>query len=499
LDDVTTYLFVLDADSEAATAESARRLDEAYGAGRAEVSGGLQPRWGPTDRIAFHRTDTERPDDSLETDLCTIAPDGDGLRTLTNGNLRTGAARWHPGGEKIAFVAGNPENWYEPSEVYVVDERTREYWSVSGSLDRTVARTGRPEWRDDETIVCPFADEGLTRLVALDAEADAPQRIFDAQGRDRNVEAFDLAGNTVAVGLGTASEGTDVHSFDASSLDPSRESVRRLTELNADVLAQAPAPQVRRVSFENSDGDEVEAIAYLPADFDFGDPDPVATIAAIHGGPMSYDAPTFTFEHTVWTSRGYGIVRVNYRGSTSYGREFSERLKGSRGDLESDDVVSGVRHLVDEGWADPDRLFVTGFSYGGITSAHIVTRYDDFAAAAPEHGIYDFYSNFGTDDNHIWHEWEFGLPWENQEKYRDLSSLTDVDQIETPLLITAGEEDWRCPPTQAEQLYVSVRKRGIDAKLVVYPGENHNIGDPKRVTHRLRELTDWFETHDPGT
>jgi dipeptidyl aminopeptidase/acylaminoacyl peptidase len=93
----------------------------------------------------------------------------------------------------------------------------------------------------------------------------------------------------------------------------------------------------------------------------------------------------------------------------------------------------------------------------------------------------------------------FGLPWENVETYRDISSITDVGEIETPLLVTAGEDDWRCPPTQAEQLYVSVRKQGVPAKLVVYQDEHHDVGDPERAIHRLEALLDWFERHDPTT
>ena len=512
LDDVTTYLFVVDAraDGDPDDAESARRLDEAYGAGSGEPLSGLQPRWGPRDRIAFLTNDTDRPDDSLAMDVFTIAPDGTDRRKHTDGTLRASAPRFSPDGGRLAFVGGNPENWYEPSEVFVASldsgVESDGYTSLSASLDRTVARTGAPTWVDDETLLCAFADEGLTRLVALEATTDAPRRTFEWQGRMRTLEAVDEAGGTVAVCCNCPAEGPVIHAFDTVSDDrggtdvddvanPSDDAVRQLHGLNESVLEDLPTPAVRRVTFENGDGDEVEAIVYLPPGFVPGDSEPAPTIAAIHGGPMSYDAPTFRFEHALWTSRGYVVVRVNYRGSTSYGCEFAERLKGSRGRLESDDVVSGVRRLVDDGWADPENLFVTGFSYGGITTAHIVTRYDDFAAAAPEHGIYDFYSNVGTDDNHAWHEWEFGMPWEHPETYREISSITDVDRIETPLLITAGEEDWRCPPTQAEQLYVSVRKRGGDAKLVVYPNEHHNIGDPTRATHRLRELTRWFERY----
>jgi dipeptidyl aminopeptidase/acylaminoacyl peptidase len=272
----------------------------------------------------------------------------------------------------------------------------------------------------------------------------------------------------------------------------------RVTELNGSFTADHPTPTHRRVTHENSDGQPVEAVVYLPEDIDPEADEPLPTIAAIHGGPMSYDAPEFTFSTAAWCSRGYAVIKPNYRGSTSYGRGWAERLKGTRGDLEADDVVSGVRQLVDDGWAHPDRLFCTGFSYGGITTGHIVTQYHDFAAAAPEHGIYDFYSNFGTDDNHTWHEWEFGLPWENLDTYRDISSLNEVDAVETPLLVTAGEEDWRGPPDAGRAALRERAQTGLDAKLVIYPGEHHGVGAPKRATHRMAELTAWFEQHDPG-
>ncbi|MFB6360522.1 MAG: alpha/beta hydrolase family protein, partial [Halobacteriales archaeon] len=343
-----------------------------------------------------------------------------------------------------------------------------------------------------------FADEGWARLVELDADADDPARVWDGQGRGRTAQLFDLNGDTIALGLTDPAQPNDVFTLDASGLDGADDDPAvRVTDLNGSFTAAHPAPEHQRVTYENSDGHTVEAIVYMPDDFDPDADGPRPTIAAIHGGPMSYDAPEFDFPLAYWCSRGYAVIKPNYRGSTSYGRDWAEQLKGTRGDLEADDVVSGVRQLVEQGWADPDRLFCTGFSYGGITTGHIVTQYHDFAAAAPEHGIYDFYSNFGTDDNHTWHEWEFGLPWANLDTYRDISSLTDVDAVETPLLITAGEEDWRCPPTQAEQLYVSVRKQGVDAKLVIYPGEHHDVGAPRRATHRLEELTAWFEQHDP--
>ncbi|HKL29103.1 MAG TPA: S9 family peptidase [Natrialbaceae archaeon] len=491
LDDVTPYLFVVDLDTR-----EERRLDDASGAGARLPLFGMQPRWGPTDRIAFLSNDTDNPDDSGVLDLFTIDPDGGNRRRLTDGTRRVSGARWSPSGDRIAIQSSHPRNLYVPTEINVLDVETGETRSISASLDRTVAWAGTAEWTDGDTLLAPMADEGQARLVRFDANRDAPERVFDGLGSARGIELFDHGGGTIGLSIGDPTEGTDLYALDADAVDAATDDpLVRLTSVNEDLVDEYPMPEVERVTYENDDGETIEAIVYLPPDLD----EPAPTIASIHGGPMSYDQPTFAFRLPYWTSRGYVVFKPNYRGSTSYGRAFSETLRGSRGTLETDDVTSGIEHLADRGLVDPERTFITGFSYGGITTAHAITRTDAFAAAAAEHGIYDFHSVFGTDDNHLWHEDEFGLPWEDPDTFRDISSITDVDDIETPLLLTAGENDWRCPPTQAEQLYVSVKKRGVPSKLVVYPDEHHNIGDPERAIHRLETLAEWFETHDPGT
>ncbi len=493
LDEIRSYLFVVDVE----TGET-ERLDDAYGQGAHEPLFGLQPAWGPGDRIAFASNRTDRPDDSGVLDLYTIDPDGDNLQKITDSTLSTHAYEWGPEGERIAYLARDPENWYEPEEVWVADTTGEEVTtqSVTASLDRTVWLLAEPTWIDEESIIAPVGDEGLTRLVRTDLARDEPERTFPAQGRDRTVVAADAAGGTVAAILSDPTDGQDVFAIDAAELDAeSPESLTQLTALNDDLLSGVDLPDCQRLRYENSDGEEIEAIVHLPPEFDPETDEQRPVIASIHGGPMAYDFPEFAFQYSYWADQGYVVYRPNYRGSTSYGREFAERLKGTRGDLETDDVVSGLETLADRGWVDPDQSLVTGFSYGGITTANVVTRSDAFAAAAAEHGIYDYRSSFGTDDNHLWHEWEFGLPWEQPDRFDDISPITDVDRIETPLLVTAGEADWRCPPTQAEQLYVSVRKQDTPAKLIVYQDEHHNVDDPDRAIHRLEALTDWFEEH----
>jgi len=492
LDEVTTYLFVVDVDTREAT-----RLDDAndggYGYGQ-----GLRPAWGADGRIAFTANHTDWPDDSDITDVYTIDPDGSNRRKLTDGELAAYSPTWSPDGERLAFVARPPENWYVPTEVYVTDGDREEYDSVSGDLDRTLARGGSPEWLDGETLVALIADGGWSRLARLHVD-DGPERVFDSQDRMETLGSLSVGGDTVAVETSRPSGG-GLDAIDAADLDagPEADDPRtRLTAFNDDLLDRIETPGCRRLTFESADGTEVEGLAFYPESFDPDDPDRRGLLLTIHGGPMAYDEPGFRFQDAYFTSRGYVVFKVNYRGSTSYGRDFCEILRGEWGSYEVEDLLAGVDELLDRGWADPDRLFPTGFSQGGVNTGYLVTRDDRFTAAAAEHGIYDFRSCFGTDDCQNWWESDFGLPWEHPGEYEDRSSLTDVDEIETPLLVTAGENDWRCPPSQSEQLYVSVRKQGVDAKLVVYQNEHHNVDNPDRAIHRLETIDDWFARYDP--
>ncbi|SEK49654.1 S9 family peptidase [Haloferax larsenii] len=495
-DEVTTYLFVVDLD----TGET-ERLDEATAAGPMSDASGLQPAWGPNDRIAYVTSDADEPDDTFVTDLFLIDPDGSNVEKVTAGDRFLGGPKWSPDGTQVAFVSGDPENWYVPSEIHVADLDTDELRSLSESLDRTVAMGAGPQWASDDELYTPVADGGKSRLVRLTPDADAPKRVFEAQGDYRAIQALDVGGDHASLVVSDPNEGWDIYSLSLDDIDATdeaeAESFKRLSALNTVVVDEYEMPQTRRVTYE-SDGWEVEGIVYAPADFDFDDPDPLPTIVAIHGGPMSYDEPEFRFEHPIFTSRGYLVFRPNYRGGTSYGREFAEELRGQWGTAEVADIVAGVEDLADRGWTDPDRVFGHGFSYGGIAQGYLVTQTDLLTAAVPEHGIYDLRSDYGNGDSRLWTEHEFGTPWENPDTIDAASAITDAGNIDTPLLVMAGGQDWRCPPTQSEQLYVAAKSQGVDAKLVVYPDEHHAVSNPERATHRLEQILDWYERHDPA-
>ena len=515
-----TYLFVVDVDDR-----EAERLDEAYASGAASALSGdaMTPYWGDEDRIAFASYQREDADDTWAMDVHTIASDGSDHRVLTDGTVRAGVAGWHPDGEHLAYTVGDPKNNYTTADLVVgADDANADPNVLSGDLEL-------PEWdafwASEDALVVPTGDHGQTVLHRVDATTGERTRLFPAAADDMTSAFFmdvDVAadGSTAAFVLTRADE-RNVHALDldaattdapaASDRDADPEPVASgraaaapdsdgaLTRLTTatESFSDRVDVECERLSFESDEGVEIDGLAYHAADADLDDAD-YPVIVDIHGGPTVYDQPWFRFNYAYWVSKGYVVLTVNYRGSTSFGHEFAEAISGDWGPREARDVEAGVEHLVDRGWVDPERVFVTGFSQGGINTAFVLAYTDVATAGAAEHGIYDFYSSYGTDDCHVWWDEEFGEPWDDPESYYELSSVTKVDQITDPLLLTAGENDWRCPPTQAEQMYLGVKKQGVDAKLVVYPELPHAYGPPETATHRLETVTEWFREHDPA-
>jgi len=500
-DTITSYLFVVGEDAvlgdDAADTESARKLEDAYGNGAFEGLSGLQPDWGESGDIAFISYRGKDPDSTLATDVFTVSSEGGDATAITDGDLSCNAPTWSPDGDRLAFSAGDDENWCIPTEARVWDGE--DHVSVTGDLDRTLARGSSFEWVDDETFYTLVGDEARTRIVRCDTEGPDWERTFEAQGDDRAVAGLAIDGDTAVLGLSHPNDGHDPYALPVDDLDADEEpdSLSRLAEVNDDLTGEYEMPEVQRVTFEN-DGWEISGVLYHPPDYEPGESDPAPTVCAIHGGPVSYDEPMFNFAHAALTSRGYLVFRPNYRGGSSFGRKFCETLHGQWGTVEASDIAAGIEELVDRGWTDPDRVFGYGFSYGGIAQGYLVTQYPDlFTAAAPEHGIYDLRSAYGTDDSHIWMENEYGYPWENPEDIDASSAITDIGNVETPLLVAAGGQDWRCPPSQSEQLYVAAQQAGAECRLVLYEDEHHNVGDPDRAIHRLEEITSWYRRHDP--
>lgn len=258
----------------------------------------------------------------------------------------------------------------------------------------------------------------------------------------------------------------------------------------------AHAGTLTRVSWRSSDGLEIQGLLALPEQSSTA---PHALVVEVHGGPTHAARATWSGRapHAACLlARGYAVLRPNVRGSTGRGPDFAAAVQGDMGGLDVDDVVTGVRHLVDRGVADPARLGILGISYGGFLAAWVPTRTDLFAASVARSPCTDWLlqhltSNIAEFDRRFL----VGDPFDPASQYGTRSPLRHVDRVHTPLLLTAGLEDLATPPSQAQVLHNALRERGVETRLVLYPGEGHGVREPRTLADECARVVGWFEEH----
>ncbi len=515
LDDVRTHLFVVDVDDRAARQITDGSCDE------------KSPVWSPDGNwILFASNRTGDADNSVRDDLWLVRPDGSEVRRLTHGDLQASGAVFSPDGDEVAFVGVlEPENTVVLSHLLTVrvadatpvaDLKAEVGTGLEGRFGvvpdhvqgdpalnarrypRPVRASSVRHWQvvQDRPVLQVFftgkdeihavvGDRGQNRLVRASRSGEV--QAIAPSDRLLALDRADVAGGTRMAVLSRDSAPQEVYRLDPQPV--------RLSTLNVRLASERKLATYQWVQYPGWHGEDVEALVTLPPDFRPGI-DRAPLLAQIHGGPQDFDTPTFDIDNQYFASRGYIVVQPNYHGSTSYGEEFCAVIRGRWGEIEHTDLMAAVDHLVGLGWADPERVYCTGFSYGGMMTNWAVGHTDRFRAAVSEHGLYDYRSCYGEDDCHLWWQDDLGVPWQNRAAYEASSPASSVENMHTPLLITAGNEDWRCPLSQAEQLYLALKKRGVATQLVVYQGEHHTVSRPRRAIDRLRRIVEWLGRYD---
>ena len=209
---------------------------------------------------------------------------------------------------------------------------------------------------------------------------------------------------------------------------------------------------------------------------------------------MSQYAHRFSFEAQLFAANGYLVVQTNPRGSSGYGQDFSHALWADWGGPDFEDVMAGVDHVVDQGWADPEALGVGGWSYGGILTDHVITKTDRFKAAISGASEVLYRSNYGHDHYQQFWEAELGLPWgETAQNWERISPFNFVENVTTPTLLMGGQDDWNVPILNSEQLYQALKRLGVETQLVVYPRQGHGIRVPSYQKDRYQRYLDWYD------
>jgi dipeptidyl aminopeptidase/acylaminoacyl peptidase len=389
---------------------------------------------------------------------------------------------WSPDGRQIAYTAASDEHliYYAQHRLMVVPAAGGTPRTISKDLDRNVIG---PQWSDDGRSIYAMIEEDRNQhLARFDVASGRVQPLLEGR---RETSAFELGPkNAVLVLDSTPGMPEEVYVLERGKL-------RALTHQNESWLSQVQLGTLDEISIESKDGTPIHGFILKPPNYTPGRRYP--TLLWIHGGPVSQFANSFDLNWQVLAAQGYVIVAANPRGSSGRGEAFSTAIWADWGHKDTEDVLAAVDHAVEQGIADPARLGVGGWSYGGILTDNVITRDKRFKAAVSGASIGNALSGYGTDMYIREYEAELGLPWKNLDVYvRNSYPFLHADRIVTPTLFMCGDQDFNVPLLNSEQMYQAVRSIGVDTELVIYPGQFHGFTRPSYLRDRLERWIAWY-------
>ncbi|MEO8294782.1 MAG: S9 family peptidase [Gemmatimonadota bacterium] len=477
--------------------------------GRARMIGGgdydyTAPAVSPDGRlIAFSSNRTADRDRNRNSDIWVTPADSGALVQVSHEAGTADNPRWSPDGKSLAYqeqvVANNYGShaylWVTSIDAGQGDAVPGAPRNLTATMDKSIAEGSYdeggatyPTWsRDGRSLYVGLEDRGRVTAWAIPSVGGAPRLLL---GGDVMIEYLSPSPSGFVYGMADGTHLSDVYTIDRAGGQQ-----RQLTHLNDDWFREVAVLPTESMVFRSRDGTTVEGFVVKPAGFEDGHRYP--TVLGIHGGPQWFYPVSYHMQFQIAAGRGYLAVYINPRGSTSYGTKFLERINGRYAHGDDQDFMTALDTVITRGWADPDNLFLMGNSYGGIATDWLITQTNRFRAAASSSGVADYTASFGVDDDPI--EWLAdmgGAPWQVPEKYRVQSAMTYVNRVVTPTIFLHGDEDHICPVGESERMYLALRLLGIDSKLVIFPGENHNF-DARASSYpvRTRLIFDWFDAH----
>jgi dipeptidyl aminopeptidase/acylaminoacyl peptidase len=215
----------------------------------------------------------------------------------------------------------------------------------------------------------------------------------------------------------------------------------------------------------------------------------------VHGGPTGRWSESIETWGQLLVTHGYAVFYPNIRGSVGYGQKFVEANRGDWGGGDFKDVMAGVEDLVKRGVADPEKLGIGGWSYGGYMAEWAITQTNVFKAAVSGAGMANLISEFGTEDHPAGDEWFYGVPWEQPEGFLNSSPFVHLKKAKTPTLVLQGDADAVDPLGQSQELYRGLKRYGVEAEFVVYPREPHGFHEEKHLLDRLNRILAWYDKY----
>ncbi|MGB3795212.1 MAG: S9 family peptidase [Alteraurantiacibacter sp.] len=456
--------------------------------------------WSPDGRTIYFSANrnADWQIDSVEGEVWALDTASLGITRLTGRDGPDGGAKVSPDGRLIAYTGfDDVGNAYEDAELHIMNSDGTNQRLLTADWDYNV---GAIEWdADSRGIYVQYDERGETSVARIGLDGSVRRIVSGLSGggfdRPYTGGSFSIAADdTIAFTGGTQSRPADVQVF-------SRGNTRYLTDLNSSLRATKAFGEVREITTSSSvDGMEIQGWLTLPAGYVEGTRLPL--ILEIHGGPFAAYGPHFATDNQLYAASGYAVLSANPRGSTSYGEAFAQEIDKDYPGNDYHDLISIVDEAIAQGIADPDRLFVTGGSGGGVLTSWIVGKTNRFRAAATQKPVINWTTQALTADGtgYFGLYWLGARPWENQQTFWDHSPLSLVGNVQTPTLVVVGAEDYRTPVSEAVQYYSALQLEGVPTALVRVPGASHGsiAARPSQSAAKASAILAWFERYANG-
>jgi len=471
--------------------------------------------WNPRgDEIAFLSNHEPDPDAVNNSDIFAVSLDGR-VRRLTETRGCEYEPAWSPDGKRIAYTATTRDvttidSVAEDTHVWVIDATGGKGRELTARQDR---RARSPRWSPDSRSVLFLAgDRGETHLFSVDADGSAVRRInarraisdgrppvtFERETLNR--EKFQISSFSVAAVPKEAISlsltlGDPTHPAEVWMTSTTGVLMRRVSAHNDKFAASLTLVEPEEIRFRSFDGTNVQGWLMKPLGFRENERYPL--ILSIHGGPHGMYGYNFNPAFQVYAARGYAVLFINPRGSSGYGQKFSDGTLGEWGGGDYKDLMAGVDEaLRKHTWIDRNRMGVTGGSYGGFMTNWIITQTTRFRAAVASASVSNLVSFYSTSLYQDLIHAEFGgFPWDDYDLLWRWSPLRYVRAVETPTLFIHGELDNDVHITQAEEMYMALRRRGVETVLARYPREGHGFREPRHREDALARTLAWFDKY----